>query len=465
MHAVLALSWREYRELRWSVLAAACILLVPPLAYLCRGQVPWASDAVSMALMAYPFFGGAFFGMRAAAGERGGHTAAFVNALPVRPVTLGIVRLLATLIAVLLPLAALVAVCVALLPHDAQHFRPTGQTMLPQSMAWSLLTTCLVAACGLGAPSELKAAGRGLAVPVGCLLALVIGAYPLRMLGLLNQSLAYWIAIGIEGLSSFLRNHWDALMPLITIGLATAFIWCYRSAIGPPPVAGTGPSRGWIPAGLRSRSAALLLKAMREEGPRFAAVMLAAIAPAIFLGVQEDRGLFFLPNGGIFVTIGAVAALVMGIATFAADLDPRINTFWRSLPISPTRWFWTKYTAAFVTFLIMLALPQIVWMAGEMPLERLRRSGLGFGMAAAYWFGSFSAGVAAICLVRRPLPAGIFAMGLAVAMLCSIDWPLFLYGPQPSSHTAIILGGIVAASIAGTLAAWWATSRDVAFVR
>ena len=464
MHAALALSWREYRELRWSVLAAACILLVPPLAYLCRGQASSASDAVTMALMAYPIFGGAFFGMRAAAGERGGHTAAFVNALPVRPVILGIVRLLATIVAVLLPLAALAAVCVALLPHDAQHFRPTGQTRLPQSMAWSLLATCLVAACGLGTPSELKAAGRGLAVPVGCLLALFIGAYPLRMLGLLNQSLAHWIDIGIEGLSSFLRNHWDALMPLTTIGLATAFVGCYRSAIGPPPVAGTGPSRGWIPAGLRSRSVALLLKAMREEVPRFAAVMLAAVALVIFLGVQEAAVRLFFPHKGIVMITGVVAAIFMGIATFAADLDSRINTFWRSRPISPTRWFWTKYAVAFATLLIVLALPQIVWMAGEMPLKQLRPSA-GFGAVTACWFGSFSAGVAAICLVRRPLPAGIFAAGLTVAMLCSIDWPLFLNGPQPSSHTAIILGGIVAASIAGTVAAWWAASRDFAFVR
>ena len=355
--------------------------------------------------------------------------------------------------------------CVASLPHDAQHFRPTVPTLLPQSMAWSLLTTCLVAACGLGAPSELKAAGRGLAVPVGCLLALVIGAYPLRMLGLLNQSLADWIDIGIEGLSSFLRNHWDALMPLITIGLATAFVECYRSAIGPPPAAGTGPSRGWIPAGLRSRSAALLLKAMQEEVPRFVAVMLAAVALVIFLGVQEAAVRLFFPHKGIVMITGVVAAIFMGIATFAADLDPRINIFWRSRPISPTRWFWTKYAVAFVTFLIVLALPQIVWMAGEMPLERLRTIGPVFGAVTACWFGSFSAGVAAICLVRRPLPAGIFATGLAVAMLCSIDWPLFLYGPLPSSHAALILGGIVGASIAGTVAAWWAASRDFAFVR
>jgi hypothetical protein len=465
MRTIPIFIWREYRELRWSVLGAVGIVLVPPLAYLCRGQVSWASDAVVTALMAYPIFGGAFFGMRAAAGERGGHTAAFLNALPVRPVTLGLVRLLATVVAVLLPLAALAAVCVTLLPHDAHQFRPTGSSMLPASMSWSLLVACLVATCGLGAPSELKAAGRGLAVPVGCGLALVLVAYALRMLGSLTQSLAHWFDLGIENVFSFLHSRWDAIMPLLSIGLATAFVWCYRSAIGPLSVAGNGPSRGWIPAGLRSRSVALLLKAMREEVPRFAAVMLAAIALAFFLGVQEAPGRFSFTNGGILVRVGAAAAMFMGIATFAADLDPRINTFWRSRPISPTRWFWTKYAVAFVTFLIMLALPQIVWMASEMPLERLRASGSGFGAVTACWFGSFSAGVAAICLVRRPLPAGIFAMGLAVAMLCSIDRPLLLYGPMPSRHTALILGGIVAASIAGTVAAWWATSRDFALVR
>lgn len=44
MRAFLALLWREYRELRWSVLAATGILLAWPLVSLCRGELRAAAD-------------------------------------------------------------------------------------------------------------------------------------------------------------------------------------------------------------------------------------------------------------------------------------------------------------------------------------------------------------------------------------------------------------------------------------
>ncbi len=42
-------------------------------------------------------------------------------------------------------------------------------------------------------------------------------------------------------------------------------------------------------------------------------------------------------------TIGLLVALVVGIGMILTDVSPPLNTFWRSRPINPDLWFWTKF--------------------------------------------------------------------------------------------------------------------------
>ncbi|MFM8986484.1 MAG: hypothetical protein ACKONH_10585, partial [Planctomycetia bacterium] len=93
-----------------------------------------------------------------------------------------------------------------------------------------------------------------------------------------------------------------------------------------------------------------------------------------------------------------------------------------------------------------------------------------WGMVAMVWAGMFAAGVLAICLVRRPLMAGILALGLIVAVLVAVDWfvPWDLrmsYFEVARNRFVAFAGGMLAMSVAGTVAAWWAASRDIAIIR
>ncbi|MFM8292919.1 MAG: hypothetical protein ACKOC4_14645, partial [Planctomycetia bacterium] len=180
MRAFLALLWREYRELRWSVLAATGILLAWPLVSLCCGELRAAADHVMGLLLVSPLPLGLFFGMRAAAGERAGHTATFVGALPIHPAMLGLVRLLATATAVLLPVLCLAALSLALprLPAmESYAHRFTHWGFFRLSAAAALHMTLVVAVCGAGVRTELRAAARSLVVLCGmpCLAFLLRG--------------------------------------------------------------------------------------------------------------------------------------------------------------------------------------------------------------------------------------------------------------------------------------------------
>jgi hypothetical protein len=79
------------------------------------------------------------------------------------------------------------------------------------------------------------------------------------------------------------------------------------------------------------------------------------------------------------------------------------------------------------------------------------------------WFGLFSAAVVSICLVRRPLYAGIFAVALAAAGLALAQWlDEGWFGGEPLKRPLLIAGVWLAAAIAATLAGWRAAVRDVA---
>jgi hypothetical protein len=93
------------------------------------------------------------------------------------------------------------------------------------------------------------------------------------------------------------------------------------------------------------------------------------------------------------------------------------------------------------------------------------------GLSFVAWAGMFAVGVLAICLVRRPMMAAILALGLIVAVLVFVDWlvvpsrtPRFCLEVARDRFVAFA-GGMLAMSVAGTVAARWASSRDIAIIR
>lgn len=52
-----------------------------------------------------------------------------------------------------------------------------------------------------------------------------------------------------------------------------------------------------------------------------------------------------------------VVALLIGIGTFIGELQGRMLDFWRSRPIEPALWFWTKFVTGLAAAALLLAAP------------------------------------------------------------------------------------------------------------
>src|SRR5438045_1966861 len=100
---LLNLCWKEYRELRWNVLAMVAIGVSLPLYALAR-QPDTAFFWVLMIMASYSMIGGICFGMWAAAGERANRSADFLHAVPISPRALGAIKLGIMILAALIPL-------------------------------------------------------------------------------------------------------------------------------------------------------------------------------------------------------------------------------------------------------------------------------------------------------------------------------------------------------------------------
>src|SRR4051812_2886385 len=101
-----ALCWKEYRELRWNVVAMVGIGMAMPLYALVR-EPDTAFFWVTLMLAVYSAVGGICFGMWSAAGERANRSASFVQALPVSPTVVGGIKLLMMIIAAFVPVLVL----------------------------------------------------------------------------------------------------------------------------------------------------------------------------------------------------------------------------------------------------------------------------------------------------------------------------------------------------------------------
>src|SRR5437764_15316021 len=115
----------------------------------------------------------------------------------------------------------------------------------------------------------------------------------------------------------------------------------------------------------------------------------------------------------IFATVavigGIVLALLIGVGTFAPDLEPRVNTFWRSRPISASAWFWSKYMIGAGAMILTLGLPALAatwWIHGRaVPEGQIGGFVVTIAAFGALWLLVFATAVATTCVVRHTLYA------------------------------------------------------------
>jgi ABC-type transport system involved in multi-copper enzyme maturation permease subunit len=480
MNAILlALCWKEYRELRWSVLSILAITLSLPLYALVR-EPDTAWFWVLTLLVLYAIVGGLCFGMWAAAGERAARSADFLASLPVRTSTLGLIKLGSTIIAVLIPVALLTAFGYASRPIAAAHVAAEvrGFHWFAGICAFSAVHIALTTAVfGAGQRSELLAAAMGL-------LALAIwGVVSVLMLICVRDTNYAWVGylalVGpplpfVGASTSDVIPKWPSIIPLASlVALANAFVLRYAVTLQPLVARTNRRAGGLMPLQISGRVGALAWKQARESAPLVGlalsvALLLSLLVMVADAGWQDSMLARLTGILGICTTgVGFILALILGVAAFSGDLEPKVNTFWRSRPIAPTQWFWSKYAAALGTLVFAVGLPALgcVFLGKMFVSQDAAPSPAetdAIGWIALGWFGIFSAGVVATCIVRRPLHSGILALGLAAAGLALAQWlDEGWFGAEPLKRPLLIAGVWLIASIAATCIAWWAAVRDV----
>ncbi len=349
----------------------------------------------------YGLFVAIFLAARTALGERTQGTLAFSAALPVALRTTAAVRFAGAVATLILPMflgAVVVSIAVGTglveqmprRPH-VNYVRLPDRELLSAGSAIALLWTvtavaaaqavtlmCLVATIGARRKSEAIVAFIGAPLAMLWIMGTAIRIGPggetagwANWLGsLLPQALVINYGYGDE-----LGSYTDLdVAPRVWGPLAVNFVllvlmgawFAHRYGRLAPAAVANNKRRlrlprllARVPNPLPGRIASLAWVDFRQALPLAAAgLAIACLMTAAELLIESDyryRGTFLgslagqLP-GSTWI-IGTLWSAVVAAGVFGPELQPRLEAFWRSRPISPTSWFWTKYLVGLVAVL------------------------------------------------------------------------------------------------------------------
>ncbi len=114
-----------------------------------------------------------------------------------------------------------------------------------------------------------------------------------------------------------------------------------------------------------------------------------------------------LPSTTWFV--GGLWGVIVAVAIFSPELKPGLEQFWRSRPITPGSWFWTKFVVGLLAVIITLdMIPAVIAMS--LPFSTKRIGIAYFACIPLIHIVMYATAVAAISRIRRPVPAAIVAL-------------------------------------------------------
>lgn len=464
-----SLAWKEFREHRSDVLATIAVVLAMPL-YFAMRDPEMVLFVIGVELAVYPFLAGTFFGMRVAAGERTSRTAAFLCALPVRPQVFGLSRIAVACAGVLLPLVPLVAV-------SELVERWLGAPSLRGALSWAHYLTCglgtlaamfVVALFGTGARSEVRVATRGLLALVILLISGIKAMeFAQRHIPFFRNALTTpppgWPR-DIQYLAAL-----SLCLAVATPILAALCVAGYGRSIGPLPERRTGwfDVRGYSPARLASPLAALAWKDLREIAAMCSQVLALSLLLSLLIGVLivPSRPVDAVRAGMNALADalwlgGFVLAILIGVGTVAADLQPSVNTFWRSRPISASAWYWTKYWLGMTAILVTIAAPTLITLPYTGGTDITDK---GLFWSVLLWAVAFSLALTMTCLFRQALRASILTVGAVAVLYAAVQTCCGWFSPwEPGAPLGVLIVVFAAALVGSTLAGWWIAVRDVA---
>ena len=115
--------------------------------------------------------------------------------------------------------------------------------------------------------------------------------------------------------------------------------------------------------------------------------------------------------GGFSVTLGFAVTLIVGVGVCFYDVGPQINTFWRSRPIDPDTWYWSKFATGLLILVTVLSLPLlIVIVILQLPTWAVLSKDFPVVGLLAAQFALFAAAVAATSVTRQAVYGAILSI-------------------------------------------------------
>jgi hypothetical protein len=156
---------------------------------------------------------------------------------------------------------------------------------------------------------------------------------------------------------------------------------------------------------------------MRESGPLLligAALIVGSSLLAFLLEPRTRTSWDTYPSYliGMSVAFGFVIAVAVGIGVCLYEVSPGISTFWRSRPIQPDVWFWTKFLTSGTLLMAVLYLP-IAFAFQIAPTLHAPISAAEKRMLMCILllhFATFASAAAMTCLVRNAVYAAILTI-------------------------------------------------------
>lgn len=508
--AIYSLCWKEFHEHKWKLVSITAILCSIATILLFVGDTRDTVRLITVfvATCAIPL--SIFVGLGAAAGERSHRTLPFLQSIPVPMWWTAIAKLVfgvATLVlSMLLTTAFLYAAFLILwwcgidftsATRSYEKYSITGRWYVDFFAAGAAIAASFYiwsSAAGVNRKDEISAGAVALAVMTGwCLflfaaLVLINSGGPINSrnkwaTGLLLSAAPGGFIPGSTNPRDLSSGLWLVVVGALVTHLALATFYVRRfgrvstGELSSPQVAvRNSVHTGWLGPPRRFSWSAIAWKQLRESS-RIALAGLAGsvgitavlLVPAAFY-YRSTAG---APLGQVFpnmsVFLGFFVALVTGIGVCVNDVSPSANTFWRSRPIQPDLWFWTKFVTGLLVVMASIYLPIGLLAAFHVPILQ------NWNFPDAYMIpvihvAVFSAAVAMTCLVRHAVYAAILSIatvyiftviGLAITVIAGalnlVTINMIRWWEPSVAQTAF---GLALSFTVTTIVAWLATRYD-----
>jgi hypothetical protein len=490
MHSTwYSLAWKEWHEHKWKLAAIAatmCGVLLCAVAFYEHHDFPGVVSSTCW-VCAIPL--SLFIGFGAGANERSRRSLPFLQSLPAPLWQIAILKLFFGMLMVFIPILLM-----ATIAYAEMRIAPTWEPRALESLALCLPFAASLfiwsAAIGVNRKDEVSAAAVSLSVMVGWSLILLLIAI---LCWSPNQPPAWFLIASYSatpgGIALLFSSNdmmqyqtvgillWLPIHGLLCAWYIARFGHTTHREIRSPSVAAEAGKAAWLPPPRRTALSATAWKQFRESGP----IVLCGLAGAVAITTIIMMGSFygrrdtavFADSGDVYTKVALVVsffiALVLGIGVCHADIEPQLNTFWRTRPINPDGWFWIKFATGLTLLLAATYLPNTTLAFLGVAKISADMTANPYLLASAQ-IAIFASAVAITCLVRHAVYAAILTIPviyLGVVMIWVAMWAAAHLGGQndwaknPLELTETQLAwGFLLTFFFSTLLAWLAMRND-----